>query len=174
MEQSPKRVAVYPGTFDPLTMGHRSLVRRALAMFDAVIVAVAEQTPKTPLFTLAERVEMIREVFAAEPRVRVEPFHGLLIDYVRHTGARIIVRGMRAVSDFELEFQMALMNRRLDKDIESVFLMTDFKWLYISSTIVKEVARGGGDCDGLVPLPVSRRLRERFGPLATRHKKNDG
>ena len=175
MEQSPGCAAVYPGTFDPLTMGHRSLVRRALTMFNPVIVAVAQTTPKAPLFSLEERVEMIREVFVHEPRVRVEPFRGLLIDYVRGIGAKVIVRGMRAVSDFEYEFQMALMNRRLDKDIESVFLMTDFKWLYISSTIVKEVARAGGDCEGLVPTAVMRRLVERFGPVsAKRHKERDG
>ena len=155
--------AVYPGTFDPLTMGHWSLVRRALKVFERIIVAVAEQTPKQTLFTLDERVRMIREVFADEPRVVVEPFHGLLIDYVRSAGARVILRGMRAVSDFDHEFQMALMNRRLDKDIESVFLMTDFKWLYISSTIIKEVAKAGGAYDGMVPEPVMRRLRERFG-----------
>ncbi len=157
-------IAVYPGTFDPMTMGHRSLVRRAQNVFDRIIVAVAEQTPKQTLFTLDERVEMIREVFAADSGVTVEPFHGLLIDYVRSTGARVILRGMRAVSDFDHEFQMALMNRRLDKDIESIFLMTDFKWLYISSTIVKEVAKARGDYEGLVPEPVMRRLKERFGP----------
>lgn len=162
--------AVYPGTFDPLTMGHRSLVRRAQNVFERIIVAVAEQTPKNTLFTLEERVEMIREVFAGDSSIVVEPFHGLLIDYVRSTGARVILRGMRAVSDFDHEFQMALMNRRLDKDIESVFLMTDFKWLYISSTIIKEVARAGGDYEGLVPEPVMRRLRERFGPINGKRK----
>lgn len=162
--------AVYPGTFDPLTMGHRSLVRRALKVFDRVIVAVAEQTPKQPMFTLDERVTMIREVFANEPRVSAQPFGGLLVDYVRGTGAKVILRGMRAVSDFDYEFQMALMNRRLDKDIESVFLMTDFKWLYISSTIIKELARAGGDYEGLVPEPVMRRLHERFGPPHGRRK----
>jgi pantetheine-phosphate adenylyltransferase len=165
MESSNCRIAVYPGTFDPLTMGHRSLVRRALNLFDRVVVAVAEQTPKQTMFTLDERVDMIREVFASSPQVVVEPFHGLLIDFVRSLGAKIILRGLRAVSDFDHEFQMALMNRRLDKDIESVFLMTDFKWLYISSTIVKEVAKAGGDYEGLVPVQVMRRLQERLGPI---------
>jgi pantetheine-phosphate adenylyltransferase len=164
MDSRKSHTAVYPGTFDPLTMGHRSLVRRALKVFDGVTVAVAEQTPKQPLFTLEERVEMIREVFANEPRVTVEPFSGLLVEYVRSTGANVILRGMRAVSDFDYEFQLALMNRRLDKDIESVFLMTDFRWLYISSTIIKELARAGGEYEGLVPDAVTRRLRERFGP----------
>ena len=157
-------IAVYPGTFDPLTMGHRSLVRRALKVFDRVVVAVAEQTPKQPLFTLDERVDMIREVFANESRVSAEPFGGLLVDYVRSMGGCVILRGMRAVSDFDYEFQMALMNRRLDKDIESDFLMTDFKWLYISSTIIKELAKAGGNYEGLVPEPVMRRRVKRFGP----------
>jgi pantetheine-phosphate adenylyltransferase len=146
-------------------MGHRSLVRRALKIFDRVIVAVAVKTPKTPLFDLDERVTMIRETFADEPRVTAEPFDGLLVDYVRTTGACVILRGLRAVSDFDHEFQMALMNRRIDKDMESVFLMTDFKWLFISSTIIKEVARAGGDYAGLVPEPVMRRLTEKFGPI---------
>ncbi|MFZ5427492.1 MAG: pantetheine-phosphate adenylyltransferase [Thermodesulfobacteriota bacterium] len=170
MDSSKHCTAVYPGTFDPLTMGHRSLVRRALKVFDKVIVAVAEQTPKQPLFSLNERVDMIREVFASEPRVVAQPFHGLLVDYVRTCGAKVILRGMRAVSDFDYEFQMALMNRRLDKDIESVFLMTDFKWLYISSTIIKDLARAGGDYEGLVPEPVMRRLKERFGEPRGRRK----
>jgi pantetheine-phosphate adenylyltransferase len=170
MDPSRNYTAVYPGTFDPLTMGHRSLVRRALNMFDRVIVAVAQHTPKQTLFSLDERVDMIKEVFVSEPQVSVEAFHGLLVDYVRQTGARVILRGMRAVSDFDHEFQMALMNRRLDKDIESVFLMTDFKWLYISSTIVKEVARAGGDYEGLVPVQVMRRLQERLGPINGKRK----
>lgn len=171
MDTPQPRTAVYPGTFDPLTMGHRSLVRRALKVFDHIVVAVAEQTPKQPLFSLEERVDMIREVFANEPRISVEPFHGLLVDYVAERGASVILRGMRAVSDFDHEFQMALMNRRMNKDIESVFLMTDFKWLYISSTIVKEVAKAGGDYEGLVPVQVMRRLQERFGPPNGSRKK---
>ncbi len=157
--------AVYPGTFDPLTMGHFSLVRRALKVFPHVIVAVAEQSPKNPLFSLEERVDMIREVFQDDDCVSVQPFSGLLVDYVRGSGARVILRGMRAVSDFDYEFQLALMNRRLEKDIESVFLMTDFRWLYISSTIIKELARAGGDYHGLVPLAVQNRLERRFGPV---------
>jgi pantetheine-phosphate adenylyltransferase len=171
MDALKPHIAVYPGTFDPLTMGHRSLVRRALKVFDRIIVAVAEQTPKQPLFSLEERVDMIREVFANEPHISVEPFHGLLVDYAARTEATVILRGMRAVSDFDHEFQMALMNRRMNKDIESVFLMTDFKWLYISSTIVKEVAKAGGDYEGLVPVQVMRRLQERFGPPNGSRKK---
>lgn len=154
--------AVYPGTFDPLTMGHRSLVRRAQNVFERIIVAVAEQTPKNTLFTLEERVEMIREVFAGDSSIVVEPFHGLLIDYVRSTGARVILRGMRAVSDFDHEFQMALMNRRLAPEIETVFLQPAGRYSFVSSRMLKEVARFGGDVTGLLPPHVIRRLRTRF------------
>lgn len=157
-----ERIAVYPGTFDPLTIGHLSLVRRALRLVDRVIVAVARETTKQPMFDLEERVAMAGESFADEPRVTVEGFQGLLMDYVKSCGATAIVRGLRAVSDFDFEMQMALMNRRLDKNIETFFLMTDFRWLFISSTIIKEVARSGGEVGGLVPEPVHRRLRERF------------
>ncbi|MFP5239307.1 MAG: pantetheine-phosphate adenylyltransferase [Acidobacteriota bacterium] len=165
MDAPDPRIAVYPGTFDPLTMGHWSLVRRGLNVFPRIIVAVAEHSPKQPMFSLEERVDMIREVFKDDPGVSVEPFSGLLVNYVRSTGAGVILRGMRAVSDFDYEFQLALMNRRLDKDIETVFLMTDFKWLYISSTIIKELARAGGDYEGLVPDAVRARLVERLGPI---------
>lgn len=165
MDAPDATIAVYPGTFDPLTMGHWSLVRRALKVFPRIIVAVAEHSPKQPLFSLEERVEMIRTVFKDDPGVTVEPFSKLLVDYVHSTGAGVILRGMRAVSDFDYEFQLALMNRRLDPRIETVFLMTDFKWLYISSTIIKELARAGGDYDGLVPDAVKSRLIERLGPI---------
>jgi pantetheine-phosphate adenylyltransferase len=158
--------AIYPGTFDPLTMGHVSLVRRALKLFDRVIVSIAQATPKHPVFTFEERVEMATAVFDDEPRITVEGFKGLLVDYARSSNATAILRGMRAVSDFDHEFQMALMNRRLDQNIETVFLLTDFRWLYISSTIVKEVVRSGGDITGLVPDIVWERMRERLGPKA--------
>ena len=130
--------AIYPGSFDPLTNGHVSIVRRGLKLFQTVVVAVARDSGKTPLFTLDERVAMIREVFKDEPRVQVDSFSGLLVDYVSRRGAGAVLRGMRAVSDFEYEFQLALMNRRLSRDIETVFLMTDYKWMYISSSIIKE------------------------------------
>ncbi len=163
-------VAIYPGTFDPLTSGHVSLIRRACEIFDQVVVAVANDTPKTPLFTIEERVNMAAEVFTGNPQVRVEPFSGLLVDYVDRKGARVIVRGLRAVSDFEYEFQLALMNRKLKRHVQTVFLMTDYQWLYISSTIVKAAAKLGGDIRELVPDPVYRRLRQKFGypyPLHT-------
>ncbi len=158
-----ERVAVYPGTFDPLTNGHVSLARRACEIFDVVVFAVANDTPKTPLFNTEERVAMAREVFADQEKVQVEAFSGLLVDYAEQRGARVILRGLRAVSDFEYEFQLALLNRKMKRDIQTLFLMTDYQWLYISSTIVKAAARLGGDIKGLVPDPVYRRLREKFG-----------
>ena len=150
-----KRVAIYPGTFDPLTNGHANIIRRGLRMFDNIIVAVAADTGKSPLFSLEERVAMAEKVFAKEPNISVEPFQGLLV----HT----VLRGLRAVSDFEYEFQIALMNRKLRPDIETLFLISDYRWLYISSTIVKTVASLGGDVRGLVPDHVLSCLRERFG-----------
>ncbi|WP_457570658.1 pantetheine-phosphate adenylyltransferase [Desulfovulcanus sp.] len=158
-----RRIAIYPGTFDPLTNGHVSLVKRGLNLFDLIIVAIAYDSPKDTLFTLEERVDMAREVFAGRPEVRVESFDGLLIEYARKKHAKAVLRGLRAVSDFEYEFQMALMNRRLDHNIQTVFLMTDYKWLYISSTIIKDVAKLGGDIHGLVPEVVEKKLLERFG-----------
>ena len=157
-------VAVYPGTFDPLTNGHVSLVRRAAKVFGSVIVAVAGDSHKTPLFSLDERVAIAEAVFDQDASVMVEGFSGLLVNYVKRRGANVILRGMRAVSDFEFEFQMALMNRKLDRSIETVFIMTDYQWLYISSTIVKEVAKHGGDIRGMVPEHVRERMLERFGP----------
>lgn len=156
-------VAVYPGTFDPLTNGHVSLVKRAAKIFGSVIVAVAGDSHKTPLFSLDERVAIAETVFDNDPSVMVEGFKGLLVNYVKQRKANVILRGMRAVSDFEFEFQMALMNRKLDRSIETVFIMTDYKWLYISSTIVKEVAKHGGDIRGMVPELVRERVLEKYG-----------
>ena len=165
MARKLERIAVYPGTFDPFTNGHLSLVRRGLEVFDKVVVAVARDSGKNPLFTLDERVAMIRDVFRGQLRVEVEGFSGLLVEYVPSKGANTILRGLRAVSDFEYEFQMALMNRKLKPSIHTVFMMTDYRWLYISSTIIKDVAKLGGSIDGLVPESiqdcVARRLAER-------------
>ena len=158
-------VAVYPGTFDPLTNGHVSLVHRGLSLFDKVIVAVAADSRKQPLFSIDERVAMGREVFAGDSGVEVESFQGLLVDYAERRGARAILRGMRAVADFEYEFQMALMNRRLRREVETVFLMTDYRWLYISSTIVKDVASLDGNIKGLVPESIIPRLYARYAQL---------
>lgn len=154
--------AVYPGTFDPLTNGHVSLVHRGTRIFGSIILAVAGDSTKVPLFSLEERVAIAKEVFAHDDRVVVEGFRGLLVDYVKSKEARVILRGMRAVSDFEFEFQMALMNRKLDRSVETVFVMTDYRWLFVSSSIVKEVARNGGDIRGLVPEAVRDRLLERL------------
>ncbi len=157
------KLAIYPGTFDPLTFGHVSLVKRGLTIFDSIVVAVAADTPKVPLFSLRERVESAAEVFRDHPNVTVEGFKGLLVDYAASRGAAAILRGLRAVSDFEYEFQMALMNRHLARQIQTVFLMTDYRWLYISSTIIKEAAKVGGDVRGLVPDSVFVQLRRRYG-----------
>ncbi len=157
-------VAVYPGTFDPLHNGHVSLVRRGLEIFETVIFAVARDTHKQPLFSLEERVALAEATFKHDPRLMVEPFSGLLVDYVAKRGANVILRGLRAVSDFEYEFQMALMNRKLNRQIQTVFLMTDYKWLYISSSIIKEAAKHQGNIGGLVPQAVLDGLRDKFPP----------
>ena len=157
------KVAIYPGTFDPLTMGHVSLIKRGCQIFDTVIVAVAYDTSKKPLFSIDERVEMARQVFLNNPQVVVDSFSGLLVDYVDSLNATVILRGLRAVSDFEYEFQLALMNRKMKRHIQTLFLMTDYQWLYISSTIVKAAASLGGDIKGLVPDHVYKCLREKYG-----------
>ena len=165
MNNTNKIIALYPGTFDPITNGHVSLIDRAVKLFDELVVAVADSsTNKSTLFTGLERSEMIRDALAENglAQVRVEQFDLLLADYARKIGASAIIRGLRAVSDFEYEFQMALMNRRLEHEIETVFLMPALSWVYLSSTIVKEVARHGGDITGLVPLPVQKKLAEKF------------
>ncbi len=158
-------LAVYPGTFDPITNGHLSILNRALKMFDKLIVATLDNptTTKTPLFSTQERIEMIKEVLKSRSNVMVESFDGLLVDYAVRKGANVIVRGLRALSDFEYEFQLALMNRKLIKDIQSIFLMTDYKWFYISSTIIKEAASLGGDIGGLVPPLVCKKLKDKYG-----------
>jgi len=162
MDKNNKSIAIYPGTFDPLTNGHISIVRRALDIFDTVVLAIAIDTPKTPLFSLEERLEMAKTVFENKPRVIVESFSGLLVDYVEKKGAKVILRGLRAISDFEYEFQMALMNRRLKRDVHTLFMMTDYKWLFTSSSIIKETVNAGGDVQGLVPEPVWLKLKEKF------------
>lgn len=164
------RLAIYPGTFDPVTKGHVSLIKRGLKIFDNIIFAIAGSTSKSTLFSIEERVAMAEEVFADDDAITVESFDGLLIDYVRRRRAGAILRGLRAVSDFEYEFQMALMNRKLDRDIQTTFLMTDFKWMYLSSTIVKEVATHGGNIKGLVPDVVVPKL---YGKFATPPKQEE-
>ncbi len=161
-------LAVYPGTFDPITFGHMDVVQRATELFPKVIVLVARNSSKSPMFTDKERVEMIKEVFYGNRKVSVDVFDGLLVDYARSKKATVLVRGLRAVSDFEYEFQMALMNRKLDADIDTVFLMPHARYTYLNSSIVREVARLGGDVSGFVPVNVQRRLKEK---LATRPKR---
>ena len=154
-------LAVYPGSFDPLTNGHVDIISRGARMFDRIIVAMLVNAEKSPMFTMAERVEIAREVFKAEPKVEVDTFNGLLVDYVERKQAQVIVRGLRAVSDFEFEFQMALMNRRLKPQIETVFMMPAEQYTYISSRLIKEVFALGGRVHGLVPELVEQRLREK-------------
>ena len=158
-----KKVAVYPGTFDPITNGHLSILARALKIFDKLIIAILDNPNKVPLFTLEERKEMIQRVLRDMANVEIDSYDGLLVDYVVKKNTNVVIRGLRALSDFEYEFQMALMNRKLNRDVQSVFLMTDYKWFYTSSTIIKEAARFGGDISGLVPSIVCRRLKEKFG-----------
>lgn len=154
MTNEHKLLAVYPGSFDPLHMGHVDIVRRAVRLFPQVLVAVLENTEKKPLFLPAERVELIRQTFAELPQVRVTSFSGLLVDFMRATGARVVLRGMRVVSDFEYEFQMALMNRRLCPEVETVFLTPQEEFTYLSSRLIKEIWALGGNVRGLVPPPV--------------------
>lgn len=158
-----EKIAVYPGSFDPITNGHVSLVKRALQIFDKIIIAVASNPEKRPFFTLDERLEMVSKSLEDYPNVIIKSFDGLLVEFVERCNSNIILRGLRAVSDFEYEFQLALMNRRLNRKIQSVFLMTDYRWLYLSSTIIKEAAKLGGPIEGLVPDIVERKLREKFG-----------
>lgn len=158
-----ERIAVYPGTFDPLTHGHVSLTRRACGLFDTVVFAVAEETGKDTLFTVEERVSMAEEVFHDRPNVRVASFSGLTVDFARACGSSVLIRGMRAISDFDYEMQIALLNRKLCSDVETLFLMTDARWLFISSSSIKTAARLGGNIEGLVPEPVRKRLLEKFG-----------
>ena len=161
-----KRVTVYAGSFDPITNGHLDLLDRGLKIFDHIIVAVAENPAKKPLLTLEERLELIRASLINHPephRIRVDSFKGLLVDYVERCGAVSILRGLRAVSDFEYEFQMALMNRKLSRKPETLYLMTGARWIYISSRIIKEVVQAGGSVTGLVPEAVEIKLKEKMG-----------
>jgi len=158
------RLAVYPGSFDPLTNGHVDIISRGARLFDRIIVAMLVNAEKQPLFTMAERVAIAREVFRDQPNVEVDTFDGLLVDYVARRRAQVIVRGLRAVSDFEFEFQMALMNQRLNATIETVFMMPAEQYTYISSRLIKEVFSLGGRVHGLVPDMVEARLREKVTP----------
>jgi pantetheine-phosphate adenylyltransferase len=156
-----KNIAVYPGTFDPLTRGHEDLVRRAAKLFDRVVIAIAESQHKNPWFTLDERIEMARQVLAPYPNVEVRGFNSLLIDFVRDLGANIVLRGLRAVSDFEYEFQMAGMNRKLHPEIETVFMTPAEQYTFISATMVREIASFGGDVSAFVHPQVLAMLAKK-------------
>ncbi|MDI6615150.1 MAG: pantetheine-phosphate adenylyltransferase [Syntrophaceae bacterium] len=155
-------VAVYPGSFDPVTNGHMDIIERGLGIFDKIIVTVGRNPNKKTLFTVEERIAMIEEAVGTDPRVEVDSFTGLLVDYVEKSEAHCILRGLRAMSDFEYEFQLALINRRLKRQIETVFLMTGASWFYCNSGIVKEAAGLGGSVTGMVPDVVLKRLKEKF------------
>jgi pantetheine-phosphate adenylyltransferase len=159
-------LAVFPGSFDPITNGHLDIIARGLSVFDEVRVAILVNPEKRPLFSVEERVELIRETYRSEPRITVDTFSGLLVEYAEGVGASVIVRGLRAVSDFEYEFQMALMNRRLNPRIETVFMMPAEGYSYLSSRLVKEVFQLGGSVRDLVPPVVEDRLKDKFGVRA--------
>jgi pantetheine-phosphate adenylyltransferase len=156
------RIAIYPGSFDPPTRGHEDLIRRALALADRLIVAVAINPNKAPLFSVEDRLRMLKSATADDPRIELASFAGLLAEFARQRGASMVIRGLRAVSDFEYEFQMALMNRKLNDQLETVFLVPAVDLTYLSSSMVREVARFGGPLDGLVSPDVAQALRGRF------------
>ncbi|MFH2092040.1 MAG: pantetheine-phosphate adenylyltransferase [Pseudomonadota bacterium] len=162
------RIAIYPGSFDPLTNGHIDIIERALEIFDKLIIAVLHNPSKNAMFTMDDRVDMIRQIFNNNPAIEVESHGGLLVNYAKTKHAVAIVRGMRAISDFESEFQMALMNRKLNKEIQSVFLMTGFRWSFTSSSIIKEAAQFGGDVSDMVPDIVNKKLVEKYANLNKR------
>ena len=159
-----KRIAIYPGSFDPVTNGHLDIVKRGLKLFDKIIVAILHHPGKMSLFSVDERVDMLKSSLKSVPNTEVDTFDGLLVDYARQRKAHAILRGMRAVSDFEYEFQMALMNRRLNREIQTVFLMTGLRWIFTSSSIIKEAAQFGGNIEGMVPTHVLRKLKAKFNP----------
>lgn len=161
-----EKVAIYPGSFDPITNGHIDMVERGLRLFDKIIVCIMCNPGKETLFTIKERLEMIRESLKKFPNIEIDSFDGLLVDYGAKRNANTILRGMRAVSDFEHEFQLALMNRKLNRKIQTVFLMTGFRWIFTSSSIIKEAASFGGDVAGMVPPIVNQKLKEKFNLIS--------
>ena len=165
VQKGQQKIAIYPGTFDPITMGHMDIVQRATELFDKVIVAIARNPAKTTLFDVEERLEMIRNCFPRNKKVEVAAVEGLVVEYANKVGANVLVKGLRALSDFDYEFQLALMNRWLNRDIQTVFLMTGLRWIFTSSSIIKEAASFGGDVSGMVPPYVEQRLKEKMAVL---------
>ncbi len=157
------RTAIYPGSFDPVTNGHIDIIERGFKLFDRIIVAILHNPAKKYLFSVDERMTLLRESLKKYPDIEIEAFDGLLVDYAVQKNAQAILRGMRAVSDFEYEFQMALMNRRLNRNVQTVFLMTGLRWIFTSSSIIKEAACFGGNINGMVPPAVNQKLKEKFG-----------
>lgn len=157
-----EKIAIYPGSFDPVTNGHLDILKRGLKLFDKIIVAILQNPGKESLFTMQERVMMLKESLKGLKNTEIDTFDGLLVDYAAKRNAHAILRGMRAVSDFEYEFQLALMNRRLNRKIQTVFLMTGLSWIFTSSSIIKEAAQFGGNIEGMVPPPVLKKLKKKF------------
>ncbi len=168
------RIAIYPRTFDPITNGHVDILKRALTLFDRVVVAIAESPRKQPLFSLLERRRLVEEVVGREARVEVDSFNGLLVSYAQERGATAIIRGLRAIADFEFEFQLAHMNRHLNAAVETIFLMTSEEDFFVSSSLVKEVASLGGDITKIAPAKVVKALQKKFGTQPKTKRKTDG
>jgi pantetheine-phosphate adenylyltransferase len=164
-----ERTAVYPGSFDPVTNGHLDIINRGLKIFDRIIVTILDNPAKKTLFSVEERISLLKSCLADREGTEVDSYNGLLVDYAQKRQAHALLRGMRAVSDFEYEFQMALMNRRLNREVQTVFLMTGLRWIFTSSSIIKEAAQFGGDIESMVPPVVQEKLMEKFGrgPSAT-------
>lgn len=156
------RTAIYPGTFDPITYGHIDIIKRATTLFDKVIIAVATNPSKSPLFSVEERVDIIKHVIIGIENIEVDSFNDLLVNYALKKKAIAVIRGLRAISDFEYEFQMALMNRKLNRDVQTVFLMTGLRWIFTSSSIIKEAVQFGGDIESMVPAVVYAALKEKY------------
>ena len=160
-----ERTAVYPGSFDPVTNGHLDIIQRGLKIFDRIIITILDNPAKQTLFSVDERTALLTESLKGIKNIEVDAYDGLLVDYAQKRGAHALLRGMRAVSDFEYEFQMALMNRRLNREIQTVFLMTGLRWIFTSSSIIKEAAKFGGNIESMVPPVVQRQLKEKFAKL---------